>query len=431
MLLARTILLSLFIGSSTENGSAQWFLQEAETNAYMFNVHFVNLDTGWIAYGDTVLTTRNGGSDWIQIPVGLEVTLTDVFFINSRIGWASGGNTGDGSSAIIRSTDGGLSWIDVSPPLDFFIDGLFFHSENVGWGFGQEGCCTGKIVKTVDGGLSWTEQPVPSVGYLSSGFFVDSLVGWVVGLQTILATVDGGNKWVEQDTGYTHSSGIPLSSVYFVNRDTGWVVGGISWVSVIAKTVDGGETWIHDVFQPPSPELDVGRLSGVHFASPDTGWAVGRVYPGSEELILKTTDGGETWARQDMGLGNQLFSVFFVDGQHGWAAGERGTILATTNGGVTFVRQDDMLPRHYSLDQNYPNPFNPSTTITYSIPQSGHVTLKVYNTLGQEIATLVDQDQDAGDYNVEFFPNTKASGAYLYRLEAGGLVEVKKLVFAK
>jgi photosystem II stability/assembly factor-like uncharacterized protein len=431
MLPGRSILLFLAIKLSTEVTGAQWSLQEAETNGFLFNVHFVNLDTGWIAYRDTVLTTLNGGAAWTQIPVELEVTLTDVFFINSRIGWASGGNTGDGSSAIIKSTDAGASWIDVSPPLDYFIDDLFFHNESVGWGFGQEGCCAGKIVKTVDGGLGWTEQPLPNVGYLSSGFFIDSLVGWATGFETILATVDGGNTWIEQDTAYTHSSEIPLSSVYFVNRDTGWVVGGISWISVIAKTTDGGETWVHHIFQPPSPELDVGRLSGIYFVNCDTGWAVGRAYPGIEELILKTTDGGETWFRQDRGLGNQLFSVFFVDDQHGWAAGEGGTILATTNGGVTFVSQDNELPKKPFLYQNYPNPFNPLTTISYDLPWDAVVSLRVFDVLGKEVLLLVDGTVQAGYHSVMLDATNLASGMYFYRLSAGPLTDVKKFVVVK
>lgn len=416
---------------STETARSQWFLQDAETNGFLFNVHFVNTDSGWIAYRDTILATSNGGSSWLQIPIGLAVTLTDIFFVDSRVGWASGGNTTNGFAAIIKSTDGGASWIDVSPPLDYFIDDLFFDSHDVGWGFGQEGCCTGKIVKTTDGGFSWNEQPLPIVGYLSSGFFVDSMVGWATGFQTILATTDGGNTWIEQDTVYTHSSGIPLSSVYFVNRDTGWVVGGIGWVSVIAKTTDGGKTWSHRVFEPPSPEMDVGRLSGVQFSNDSTGWAVGRVYPGVNELILKTTDGGTTWFRQDDNLGCQLFSVYFVDEHHGWSTGECGTILGTTNGGTTFVEEDDVLPTQHVLFQNFPNPFNLSTSIKYNLPIDTKLSLKVYDVLGREVLCLVDGVKKAGYHQVTLDASDLASGTYFYKVQAGLFSDVRKLLLVR
>jgi hypothetical protein len=75
-------------------------------------------------------------------------------------------------------------------------------------------------------------------------------------------------------------------------------------------------------------------------------------------------------------------------------------------------------PGEFDLEQNYPNPFNPSTTIRYSVPQTSHVTLKVYDMLGQEVATLVDEEQEAGEHEIEFVPKEKASGAYFYRMQA-------------
>jgi hypothetical protein len=177
--------------------------------------------------------------------------------------------------------------------------------------------------------------------------------------------------------------------------------------------------------------LDVGRLSGVYFVNSDTGWVVGRAYPGIEELILKTTDGGDVWFRQDSGLGNQLFSVFFADDQHGWAAGEGGTILATTNGGVTFVRSVNVLPSQYVLYQNYPNPFNPLTTINYDLPEEAVLSLKVFDILGKEVLLLVDGTVQAGHHSVTLDANKMASGLYFYRLTTRAFTAVKKLVVVK
>jgi hypothetical protein len=90
-----------------------------------------------------------------------------------------------------------------------------------------------------------------------------------------------------------------------------------------------------------------------------------------------------------------------------------------------------MLPDQYALDQNYPNPFNPATTIRYGIPNAAKVTMKIYNVLGQEVATLVDTDQTAGTYNVRFDAGSLASGMYLYRITAGQFVQVKKMLLLK
>ncbi|MFA6542060.1 MAG: T9SS type A sorting domain-containing protein, partial [Bacteroidota bacterium] len=85
----------------------------------------------------------------------------------------------------------------------------------------------------------------------------------------------------------------------------------------------------------------------------------------------------------------------------------------------------------FTLDQNYPNPFNPSTTISYAIPQPAQVTLKVYNIVGQEVATLVNGYQTSGRYDVTFNASRMASGVYFYRLQTGSFSNIKKMVLLK
>ena len=89
------------------------------------------------------------------------------------------------------------------------------------------------------------------------------------------------------------------------------------------------------------------------------------------------------------------------------------------------------LPAKFELLQNYPNPFNPTTTIQYAIPKAGHVALKVYDEIGREVASLVDEKKEAGQYNVTFNASNFASGIYFYRITAGDFTEVKKLMLLK
>ena len=95
------------------------------------------------------------------------------------------------------------------------------------------------------------------------------------------------------------------------------------------------------------------------------------------------------------------------------------------------------LPEKYLLYQNYPNPFNPSTTIKYSIPRSTEyysvqqTTLKVFDILGREVATLVNKQQNAGNYEVIFNASNLSSGVYFYRLQSGNFVETKKLILLR
>ncbi len=87
--------------------------------------------------------------------------------------------------------------------------------------------------------------------------------------------------------------------------------------------------------------------------------------------------------------------------------------------------------KSYSLAQNYPNPFNPTTTIQYSLANTGNVSLKVYDILGREVATLVNGRQTAGEYTVQFNAANLASGIYFYRLQAGDFVQTKKMMLVK
>jgi hypothetical protein len=90
-----------------------------------------------------------------------------------------------------------------------------------------------------------------------------------------------------------------------------------------------------------------------------------------------------------------------------------------------------LLPTKYQLSQNYPNPFNPTTTLNYQIPELSFVSLKVYDVLGNEIVTLVNEEKPAGSYEINFNAANLSSGIYFYKLQAGSFVETKKMVLMK
>ncbi|MFA7420665.1 MAG: sugar-binding protein [Melioribacteraceae bacterium] len=121
-----------------------------------------------------------------------------------------------------------------------------------------------------------------------------------------------------------------------------------------------------------------------------------------------------------------------TNGDHGY---ENATLCGYTWIGDTDVIATDVekeeMPVTYSLDQNYPNPFNPTTQIKYSILNAGNVSLKVFDVLGREVADLVNQNQDAGHYTVNFNASSLSSGIYFYRIESGSFVSVKKMMLVK
>jgi hypothetical protein len=114
------------------------------------------------------------------------------------------------------------------------------------------------------------------------------------------------------------------------------------------------------------------------------------------------------------------------------SATEYATINDLLTNGLTAVEQSQStVPAKYVLSQNFPNPFNPTTTISYSVPQKAHVTLKVYNLLGEEVATLFDGERQAGNYKATFDGTNLSTGVYFYRLQADNVSITKKLVLMK
>jgi len=120
------------------------------------------------------------------------------------------------------------------------------------------------------------------------------------------------------------------------------------------------------------------------------------------------------------------------DGEHSsdWVDQPTPTI-GQENGIVTSLTREKTLPSEYILAQNYPNPFNPVTTIAYQLPQAGRVSIIVYDLLGSEVATLVNNVQSAGIHTVKWNAINVASGIYFYRLKAGSFTQTRKLVVIK
>ncbi len=136
-------------------------------------------------------------------------------------------------------------------------------------------------------------------------------------------------------------------------------------------------------------------------------------------------DGFEAYGLQTF---NNADSVMFRAMHLSKFGGGRGHISSTTGIGYEKI---EGVPADYELAQNYPNPFNPSTTIKYSLPKAGNVQLKVYNILGAEVASLISEHQEAGNYEVTFDAENLSSGIYLYTLRVNNKVITKKMTLIK
>jgi len=221
-----------------------------------------------------------------------------------------------------------------------------------------------------------------------------------------------------------------LLSLFFPSVDTGFAIGGFSSA---VSTTNGGTDWVK-MITPVS-----GTYNSLFFTSITTGYIAGQWGTGNLPLIMKTTNGGSTWVEQPLVKVGILNSIFFADSDIGYACGRVGLMLKTTMGGVVSVHSNIRLPDQYILNQNYPNPFNPTTSIQHAVSNSQFVSIKVYDVLGNFVATLLNEVIPAGVHEVEWNASDFSSGIYYYKLTAGdpstspelSFVETKKMVLIK
>jgi hypothetical protein len=162
---------------------------------------------------------------------------------------------------------------------------------------------------------------------------------------------------------------------------------------------------------------------------------------GNDEIYLKySLDGGNSWSVDERLTNNTSESTWpaVALDEHGivyvaWSDLKSGSseIYFTKSAPLVTDIEEDLLPPTVArVEQNYPNPFNPTTTIRFALPKSGHVSLKIYDLLGREVATLVSDELEAGYFTTKWDPHV-SSGVYIYRLRAGDFVQSRKLMLLR
>jgi photosystem II stability/assembly factor-like uncharacterized protein len=406
---------------------------------------------------------------WKKLQSPVNVTLRYLCFIDSLTGWAAGE-----AGTIIRTTDGGDSWEVQNSTVQTFIMDIFFVDENLGWALTLKDVSpfNSVILKTTNGGDDWhAENFQDSSALIRTIFFFDSLNGFVGG-SYIAYTSDGSNSWVESEIDSNIVSGFPVYKFNFLNHQFGYACGGrLDMAGVVWRTTNYGLNWtaqsisadeVFDIFIYDS--LNAITLSGdpeglfpiakitttnsgetwsnedlayfglsfsIDFRTYNEGWSA------SGYKFLLTTNRGETWEEFGTPDSAVVYDLQFLDARTGYAVGENGTILKL-DPNLVAVEKEISPPSDFILYQNYPNPFNPSTKIGFRISSAsggGFVSLTVYDVLGNEAATLVDEYKPAGEYEVEFSPESSikhpSSGIYFYQLNAGGTIQTKKMIYLK
>ncbi len=365
------------------------------------------------------LKTTGGGDTWKYSCVYSDLTsynVQDIYFVNDSIGYAA-----QGYGKAVKTTDGGTTWQTIIPDTTSVTTvnyGVFFVNENLGFIVGRVSSNNDIIYKTTDGGNTWSiKQNVANQDLLDVAFTNEN-TGVIVGNGLkILFTNDGGENWQTSDilNVPTEYATAKLKGVCFIDASNAIAVGN----KVILKTNDAGETWEYMTNVNS-------QLNSVTFFGDNIGYAVG------DGELLKTTNNGDSWENvTDTLLLDDNFNALCTDKEGNiWVATGNSTIFSNKNFTNVAVN-DELIVHDFNLSQNYPNPFNPSTLIKYSLKESGKVTLNIYDGLGRLVRTLVNKNQDAGDYSISLNASGLSSGVYFYSLIINGNVITKKMTLLK
>jgi photosystem II stability/assembly factor-like uncharacterized protein len=399
--------------------SAQWRTVGRITTPYVYAFHFSgnNVYTGT---GDSLYISRDKGETWegINFLTKPPYTITALTEYNNIL------YAGSYEEGVFKSTDDGITWQSFNEGLSgwgliaygFHLSGDTLIMITDGGGVYLRRLSSAENWKALNNNLpdnyAWTVHDICEtsqryiIGAGASGYF--------------FVYPRGGSGWQEKQIEY-NGKFYPTPTALISHNDT--ILAGNRFG--IFRSTDHGDTW-------DSVGIKALPLGTVSFTKNGN-----RIYAGltnsTDFWVWYTDDLGSTWNILDHQFA-QLNELYCYDNKL-WAATNSGAMIS--NPLISDVPGTDPVPASFLLEQNYPNPFNPSTTITYSIPGGGHaqVILKVFDMLGREITTLVDEMKQPGKHHVNFSAPGLSSGVYYYTLNVSGINEARsmsrKMIFMK
>jgi photosystem II stability/assembly factor-like uncharacterized protein len=359
--------------------------------------------------GDGVFLSTNGGVSWTAVNNGLTNHKISCIAVNGTnlLAGTSGG--------VFRSTNSGTSWTAVNTGLTSTeVHSLAVNGTNL-----FAGTWNGGIFLSTNNGTSWSA--------VNAGLIYESKGVWCLASSgtNLFAGIclDGAFRSTDNGASWTRvSNGLPDS--------TSVVSFAISGNNIFAATLGGG------VFLSTNNGTNwTGVNSGLTNKCVNCVAVYGaKIFAGTDDGVFLSTNNGTSWTDESSGLAyNDVSSI---------AVSDSNLFIATYSGGVFRKPLSEMIPlgvedtknhipTEFSLAQNYPNPFNPSTTISFGLPSQSFVSLKVFDLLGKEVATIVSEELSAGSHVRQWNANGMPSGVYFYRLQAGSVTEAKKLVLLR
>ena len=439
----RRSILSLYAGfiftilfTSTNLMYAQWRTVNGtggSISSFVVSLDGTNIFAGIDQTEYGVFRSTNNGEDWVPVNSGLDNGNIYSSGITSLAISPNGKKifAGNVSGGVYLSTNNGTNWTPINSGLtDNFVYALSASDTNV-----FAGTDSGHVYVSKNNGTGWSlvNSGLPNAPIITlvassnntNGTNLFAGIGFSYSGYGVYLSTNNGTNWISISSNLPF---IPITALVVsrVGADSINLFVG-SYDYGIYLSTNKGKSWM-----PIDSGLTNNTITSLAVSHDSIGGT--NVFAGTDgDGVYLSTNNGTSWTAVNSGLTFCYISALAVSGLN---------LLAGTDGiGVWKRPLSEMitsvkytasnLPANFSLEQNYPNPFNPSTTINYYVAKAGLVTIKVYDILGREVATLVNEQKNAGSYNVLFNAATLASGVYFYRMQAGDFVEIKKLSLLK
>ncbi len=399
----------------TTNAGVNWF-NSLSTSAGSQEVKFVSYTRGYFCGSHGLVRYCRNGFSWVvpaTLPAGAYYSIGVTS--DTNIAYLCGAN--NGKSKLIKTINAGTDWV-AQTGAEF--SGVVFYSVNfptptTGWTVGTGG----SVYKTTDGGMTWDKQTSNATSTLQSVSFSDENHGIATGENgTIITTTNGGITWIRAKE-FTEQT---IMSALKLDESTSIVAGNYS---TILKS-----------YNAPLPVELTSFTARVSGSTVTLNWETKTEIDNyGFEIERKTTT--SAWQKigfvEGHGTANSPKYYSFNDNNPLGSKIEYRLKQIDNDGTFEYskVAEVELAPVNYTLYQNYPNPFNPSTVIRFTIPVAGNVTLNVYNTLGEKVATLIDGAMESGYHQVSFDAANLSSGLYFYELQAGEFKSIKKMLLMK
>ncbi|MEO6694316.1 MAG: T9SS type A sorting domain-containing protein [Ignavibacteria bacterium] len=411
-----------------------WVEQNSGTTQTLTSVHSSHSQNVWVCgYGGTVLRSTNRGANWINltgngIPTNIQLVNIVTYGNNFAL---TAGYLGT-NTFVFHTSNAGVSWNQVFTQSNGFINAIDMKEGTIGHGFMMGNPVGGRwsLWKTTNGGVNWDStglyipQAGNEAGSVNSLFSTqDNNIWFGTNNTRVYYSSNYGSSWaVQSTTGELNSYAIWFCGIFDVERG---YLGG----TTMQRSTDYGANW---GFQTSIGTGSFGGISGgPNLVFDNSAGYLYRCYVRSDNRIYSAENIDTSWAVEYTApSGTYRYVGSDHNGLNFWAV--------RNNGGISYLdlpvgisNNNTETPSDFKLEQNYPNPFNPSTKINYSILNTQYTILRVYDALGNEVAQLVNQKQNAGSYEVEFDGRNLPSGIYFYKLSAENFSDTKRMILLK